>query len=308
MKYSNELKVGVAIVLAIVIFIVGLRFFQDIPVLAGSYDLFTTFDDAGGLVSGNPVRISGVPIGAVERVFLDETGQVRVRFHVDEGTAIPQGSTTSISGIAAFGSVYLDLNLGPPSNPPVDPGATLPSEGADLLGDLSEQAPELIVRADSLLLGATRTFDEAGTLLANPQGDLRQTLVAIQGSADALERLLRLEQRRIASTLESVDTLATSLAELTTENQDSLAQVVANLNNTLDQLSRNLAALETTTDNLDQILTKVNTGEGTLGLLVNDPGLYYRMDSTLLSLDQLLKDVQQNPKRYLKDLRLVDVF
>lgn len=309
MKYSNELKVGIAVIVSLLILFFGIRYFQDVPLFSGSYELQTAFADANGLVNGNPVRINGVPVGAVDEIRLNtEAQRVEVLFHVENGLVIPEGSTTRLSGLAAFGTVMLDITLGPSGNPAIPEGGFVPSASADGLDQIISQAPELVGRADTLLLGATAALNEVEVMLSNPQSDLRQMLVAIEASATSLERLLRLEQRRLGSALESVDTLATTLSSFTTQNQDSLAQVIANLNSTLAQVNGNLAALETTTANLDLMLTKINQGEGTLGLLVNDPRLYNRLDSTAASLNALLLDIQRNPKRYLEDLRLVDVF
>ena len=76
----------------------------------------------------------------------------------------------------------------------------------------------------------------------------------------------------------------------------------------LDRLDRTLASLESTTAGIDAIVSKIEQGEGTLGLLVNDPSLYHQLDSTLTTLNRILLDFERDPKRYLKDLKLVDVF
>lgn len=309
MKYGNELKVGIAVVAAIIIFIVGVRYFQDLPIFSGTLGLYTTFENADGLVVGNPVRVNGVNVGRVNEVRLrPETRNVLVRFQVDRELQIPEGSTTRVSGLNALSNVYVEIDLAPPGNPSVTEGDTLSSQQEDFLGDVVSQAPRFINRADSLLGSATTTLNTAEQLLARPESDLRQTLVAIGSTAQTIDQLLRAEQQRLASTLESVDTLATSLSDLTTGNKDSLSLAVQRLNASLNQLESNLAALEQTTATLDAILQKVNQGQGTLGLLVNDPGLYHRLDSTTTNLNRLLVDFQQNPKRYLKDLKLVEVF
>jgi phospholipid/cholesterol/gamma-HCH transport system substrate-binding protein len=308
-KYGNELKVGIAVILSIIIFIVGVRYFQDLPIFSGTLELYTTFENADGLISGNPVRVNGVTVGRVNEVRLQpETRDVLVRFQVDQDLRIPEGSTTRVSGLSALSSVSVVINLADASRPVVAAGDTLASNQSDVLGNIVDRAPTLVNRADSLLGTATTTLNTAEQLLARPQSDLRQTLVAIGTTARTVDQLLRAEQQRLASTLESIDTLATSLDDFTTSNQDSLSLAVQRLNRSLTQLERNLASLEQTTTTLDAILQKVNQGEGTLGLLVNDPGLYHRLDSTTTTLNQLLLDFQQNPKRYLKDLKLVEVF
>lgn len=306
MKYGNELKIGIVAVVSIIIFIIGVRYFQDLPLLSGTYELNTSFENTDGLIPGNPVRINGVNVGAVEQVRLDPENRIaRVRFHVDREIRVPEGSTTQIAGISALGSIHVTVNLGPPGNPAVEEGGFLPSLQADPFGDALNRAPSLIGRADSVLIGAGATFEEAQLLL---QRDLRQTLGAIEGSARSLDVLLRTEQRRLAAALDGVSELTGNLNAVVDANDDSLAAAVSNLNQAVARLDRNLATLEMTSARLDSVLVKIDRGEGTLGLLVNDSALYYRLDTTLTSLNALMTDFQKNPRRYLKDLKLVDVF
>ena len=92
MKYANELKVGIAIIFSAVAFILGVRFFEDLPLFRGTLDLVTEFDDAAGLISGNVVRISGVTVGTVNKVNINsENNKVRVNVHVDSNIKIPEG-------------------------------------------------------------------------------------------------------------------------------------------------------------------------------------------------------------------------
>lgn len=306
MNYSNELKIGVALVLSVLIFYIGIRYFKDLPLFAGTQTFSTAFADAGGLVAGNAVHISGVAVGSVETVSIRAGSDLaHVTFHVDRGIVLPLGSTTAIGGIGALGVVRLEINLGPTDSTAYEPGAFLPSSEEAGLDQLISRAPQIVERADSLLLGATETLGAARTLMADPQSELVQTLAAFQGTANALTTLLRAEQGRIAGVLEGAETLTGNLNTLT---RDSLATTVENVNRLLTRLDGNIASLEATTASLNAILSKIDQGQGTLGRLINDPSLYTRLDSTLGNLNRILLDFEQNPKRYLKDLKLVDVF
>ena len=59
---------------------------------------------------------------------------------------------------------------------------------------------------------------------------------------------------------------------------------------------------------LAEILEKINNGEGTLGKLVNDPQLYNNLDSLSVNLNTMVKDLNENPRHFLRHLRLVDIF
>ena len=310
MKYSNEIKVGLAIVLAGLVFVFGIRYMQDIPLFRGSYVLETRFADAGGLVAGNPVRVNGVNVGSVEAVSLDpQARRARVLFRVDNGVKIPEGSTASVAGVSALGGVRLHVQLGPPDNPPIPPGGFVPSPPSeDILGQLSDQVPMLAARTDSLLRSANQTLEEAQMLLNSPNSDLLTTLTSIRSSADALSQLLRSQSGELSQIIANTESLTSELRTFVDEKGDSLGVTVDQMNEVLSQAERNLLVLERTTTNLDQLIRSINEGEGTLGRLVNDPDLYMRIDSTVTRVNDILDDFQQNPGRYLKDMSLVRVF
>jgi phospholipid/cholesterol/gamma-HCH transport system substrate-binding protein len=348
MRYGNELKVGIAIILAAIIFILGVRYFEDIPLFSGTYELYTELADAGGLVQGSMVQISGVGVGAVDEVALaEDANSVVVTFHVRDGVTLPTGSVTELAGFSALGDVRLEIVPGPPQNPPLESGSFLPSQKSGVFSQLSERGPELMQRADTLLtslnrslnevepainqvqsafaeaetsfegigratgqLGgqANQTLAEVNRLLTDPNSDLRATFIGLREATEEVNTLLRSEQERVRSIVTELETFSGSLSRFTTENEDSLAQTVYNLNTTLRRLNTSLASLESTQGGLDRIILKIDQGEGTLGMLINDPVLYEEMVGLTQNLNQLVQDVQTNPGRYLRELEAVDIF
>ena len=318
MKYSKEIKVGLSIILSAAVLILGVRFFEDLPLFRGTYQLYTTFDDASGIMPGNAVRINGVRVGSVDGVELDARArQVLVRFHVDEGIAVPESTFTEIGGIAALNSVHLKLHIGPASQPRIEEGGYVPSlRQANILGQLTEQAPEMVEQLDDILATTNATLSDAQRLFAAASDeDVRRTLAAFRGSAETLDGLLRAEQARLRRTLANVEqfsgdlsVVAADLREVSGPGSDSLAVAVENLNRSMRRLDRTLEGLEASMSTFDDILGKIDRGEGTLGLLVNDPSLYVRLESTLARLDTILVSFDENPGRYLRELKLVDIF
>jgi len=309
-KYANELKVGLTIVVSAVIFILGVRYFEDIPLFRGTLDFVTELDNAGGLISGNVVRINGVNVGTVNEVSINpKTGRVRALFHVDSYLTVPEGSYTQVSGFDALSAVRLDLYLGPATNPAIPDGGFIPSgEDSDLLTQLIDRAPALVDRVDSVLVGLDATLGTTRSLLSDPNSDLRATLTSVRGSMATLNQALNDEKSRISRVLANVDTISGNLGRFTTEQGDSLGQAVQHLNQVLGRLDRNLASLETTTDGLNTVLGKIDRSEGTLGMLINDPALYLRLDSTLTAVNRLLVGFETDPARFLRELKLVDIF
>lgn len=316
MTYSKEIKVGISIVIAAIVFFAGLRFFQNVPIFKSSYMLKTEFQDAGGLVSGNPVQMKGVNVGTVESVRLDLKDQVvRVAFRVEEDVAIPQGSYAEATGFSALSGVKLAITPGPAGNPPVEPGTTLPGppEGG-ILEQLSDAGPRLVSRADSTLTDASVAMQALSEKVNNPTSNLNQLISALEQTSRNLEEAT--DDEALGNTIRNLEAVTADLRRLSGEtdaaedslSQNNLGQTMARLNRSLDKLDRNLANLERSTTNLGEITDKINNGDGTAGRLINDPGLYNRLDSAAVEANNLLKDLQENPDKYLEDMTLVKVF
>ncbi|PEN14213.1 mammalian cell entry protein [Longibacter salinarum] len=316
MTYSKEIKVGLSIVVAAIVFFVGLRFLQNVPIFKSSYALQTEFQDAGGLVAGNPVQMKGVNIGTVESVKLDLSDQVvRVIFRVEEDVKVPQGSFAEASGFSALSGVKLAITPGPASNPPVEPGSTLPGPPqGGILEQLSDAGPRLVSRADSTLTDASIAMQALSEKVSNPTSNLNQLISALEQTGRNLERAT--DDEALGNTIENLEAVTADLRRLSGETQaaedslseNNLGEIMARLNRSLNKLDRNLANLERSTTNLGEITDKINNGDGTAGRLINDPSLYNRLDSAAVQANELLRDLQENPNRYLDDMTLVKVF
>lgn len=309
MQYSNEVKVGAAIVLAAIAAFLAIRFFQDVPLFGSSYHLYAEFENAGGLVPGNPVRMKGVEVGSVEDVQLDSgTQTVRARLMLQEGTRIPEGSDVQIAGISALGGVHLQIQPGPRENASLPSGATLtPPEGSEY-ERLSDRAPMLANKADSVLSNTNATMAQLRGQFQNPSSDLRKTLASVRRMANNLEDVTEAEKENIRQLVRNLEGISSDLRAFTGENSDSLDLAVRRLNQSLDRLNRGLASFERTSATLDTVTTKLNQGQGTAGRLLNDPGLYMKLDSAATRTNGILRDFEDNPGRYLEDMTLVKVF
>lgn len=310
MQYSNELKVGVVIILAVVAAVLGVRFFQDLSLFGNSYQVYAEFEEAGGLVSGNPVRMKGVSVGTVGSVRLDqETQTVRARLQLDEGVRIPKGSDARVSGFSGLGGVHVAILPGPQDNPRLPPDGVLtsPPEGT-VFDRLTDQAPMLASKADSVLTNTNTTMAALSEQLQNPESDLRRALTSTRKITGDLESVTEAEKETIRALLQNLRSVSSDLDAFVGRNGDSLDVAVQRLNQSLDRLNRSLASFEQTTATLDTIVTKLNSGDGTAGRLLNDPGLYIRLDSAAARTNTLLRDFQRDPGRYLNDMTLMEVF
>lgn len=310
MKYTKEFAVGASLVIAAVIFVLGVRYFEDLPLFHGTYELNTAFEDANGLNKGNAVRVNGVRVGAVEKVTLDPAAnRVRVQFHVDNEIAIPEGSYATLGGIAALASIHLEVQLGPAGNERVEEGGFIPGRtGGSILDVVSAKGPELADQLDQVLTNANSTLEDAEVLFEGASGDVRQTLTAFRRAALTLEQTLRTEQESLHRTITNLESFSSDVSKFSGTSSDTLTVAVQRLNRSMQQLELTLGRLEGTNETLDEILHKINTGEGTMARLINDPSIYARLDSSLAAMERIMKEFENDPKKYLQHLELIDIF
>ena len=309
MKHSKELIVGLSLAAAVVVFALGIRFLQDVPLFRSTYVLYTHFESAGGLSGGSPIRINGVDVGAVENVRLDTDNRVRVRLHLDDNVHIPEGSHAEIGGISALGSNYVVIFPASSGNPPISDGGYIEGISApDAFEAVTERSVRLTENVEEALANANVLLEDTGLLIGETGADIRPTLRALREVTDALARTLREEQESVREIISNVETVSEDLAKISGTSADTLAQTLQRLDHIAMYLENSLITLEGTTQNLDEILEKINNGDGTIARLLNDPTLYIRMGSTLGTLEALLQDLQDNPRKYLRHMDIVDVF
>lgn len=310
MKYTKELAVGLSLVIAAVIFVLGVRYFEDLPLFHGTYAINTAFEDANGLNKGNAVRVNGVRVGAVDAVELDPEGaRVLVTFHVDDKIAIPEGSVATLGGIAALASIHLEIELGPAGNERVQEGGFIPGRtGGGIMDLVSAKGPELADQIDSVLTSADATLKDAEILFEGASGDVRQTMAAFRQASAALEQTLRSEQESLHRTMVNLEAFSRDMSAFSGTSSDTMAVAVQRLNRSMQQLETSLARLEGTNATLDEILQKINTGDGTIARLINDPSVYTRLDSTVAAMQRIMEEFENDPRKYLRHLSLVEIF
>lgn len=305
MKINNELKIGLAVVLAGVVFYLGIRFLRDLPLFGQATLYHTELSNSNGLVTGNAVIVNGVGVGSITDVHVTLTG-AHITFSVEKEVTLTEGTTASAGGFGFVSSVQLNLTLGPPNAPVYEPGSFIPSSTqTDLLADLSDRAPAVLGRIDTVLTGSNQAISAARDLLTGPESQMQQTLASIRNSADAFEAVLLAEQGSLQAVLKDIEQLSGTLESFA---GDSLGGAAAGLKEVLDRLSMNLGLLETTTNELNTLLTSINNGQGTLGKLVTDDSLYVEAHAASAALRRILENFEENPNQYLRHLKLIDFF
>lgn len=303
--HSNELAMGVAIVVTVLAVFFGVRYLEDRPVFRGTYELVSDFDRADGLLRGSSVKISGVKVGEVRDVELrQDNSQVRVIMRIRDGVRVPVGSTAVIEGLPALDDVGIAINTGSSAE-------TL--EDGDVLSGM--QQPSLVERVDTTLTGAQHTFEEVGALVSHTDRELSAVLANMRTASGEAAGLLQSERERLhqtivdlRSTAGELDAAAAQFNQVAHQGGDSLVTAMNRLNGVMRRLDRTVVSLERSTSSLESVVRHVEAGEGTFGKFVYDASLYTRLDSAALRLDSILAEFQRDPGKYFRHLELIDIF
>lgn len=289
MKYfTKEVKIALVAIAGVVVLFFGMNFLKGLNIFSSEDNYYVQFSDITGLSSSSPVYADGFKVGVVKDIIYDysHTEGSKVLIGVDKQLRIPQGSSAEIVS-DMLGNVKVNLLLANNPREKVAPGGLIKgmiNDGA--MGKLQDMVPaveKMLPKLDSIMTSLN-------AILADPA--IRQSLHNVQTITDNL-----------TTSTAQLNTLMAGLNK-------NVPGMMAKANNVLDNtetLTANLAAVDVastmrqvdqTIANVQQLTAKLNSNEGSLGLLMNDTQLYDNLNSTMRNADSLVIDLRQHPKRY----------
>ena len=306
---SNEVKVGITVFLAVVVAIVGFRFMRDMPIFRQSMVISASFDRADGISNGSQVYIKGVRVGSVNNVALTLQSDVRINMRIDTEVPIPidsQARLTSL-GIVEGKSIVIDLGS---STEYVQNGGEIrgiySETMMEVLGqkgeDLGDEVSNTIAELNQFLRQLNETLDD------DTRTTLDETLADARNAVGQISTILTNKQDELDNAIDSGSRMLAQLDTLVTDSRPRVDSLMVTIEQSIADLETVRVELESATGNLNEILEKINHGEGTLGRLVNDASMYENLDSLTFELNKLIKDINENPGRYLRHMSLIEIF
>lgn len=274
---------GVLVVVSGALFVWGLFFLLGNPIWERQgVDLVVVMEDGARLRRGDRVLLHGVEVGSVRSVELRSPRRVVVELRLRHGILLPADTRAAVQA-DIFGTGSVELLPGH-ALIALESGDTIPGATArplpELMTDLSDRAGSVLASADSLL--SERAL-----------ADLHATSAILPASVEALRAAfteLHQATGSLRRTLEGIEAAEPGAA---------LASTLAEIEGSAQAISRAATAMEESLIPLASVMAKVDRGEGTLGLLVNDSTLYRELSSTLREIRVLATDVRERPRRYL---------
>jgi phospholipid/cholesterol/gamma-HCH transport system substrate-binding protein len=326
---SNDWLVGVSIIVTMVGMVAATLWLQQADLGSQRRGVTARFRDVGNMQVGNAVVIRGVKAGRVRALTLAAQGWVLVDLDLDEGIVLPSDPVVLLQSSSLFGEwqatvtgrdaapqisdvmLQLDDVAGAPDG--ALPGAVLPD-----IAQLTTVAGGIAGNVASVAERVRTAFDDSAAR------ELRTSIRNFSTASGDLARVVRLQSRNLDSMAAHVrigveDLTATSASlRRTVARVDSATEqgeirtiiseterAAGNLrvaSERIDSLTRALQSAERSLRGVvgkaDSVLGKVDRGEGSLGLLVNDPSLYRNTDSLLVDLRTLINDFRKDPKKY----------
>lgn len=307
MKISNEAKVGGIAVIVIVLFILGFNFLKGNKVFSNKMTLFATYNNIQGLNSSNPVVINGMQVGIVKEIISDKNmREMTVSLSIDKEINIPKNSIALIVP-NPLSVTKIDIRLGDEKNF-LKNNDTLQTEDKNgFLEDVMKKVDPVLYEVkqavsmlDTLVMNVNGIINPAAkNNISNTINNLEAISNSLLNSSIALQQLLDKQSGSLAKTLDHVNSFTGNLAN----NNEKINNVLGNLDKTSSKLSqvdlqKMLTNIDQTVGELKSTIDKLNSKEGSLGLLINDPVLYKNLSSTSNKVNLLLDDVRLHPKRY----------
>ncbi len=329
---SNEIKIGILAVVSIVIGIIGVKFMKGQNIFSNHTTIYVKYDQVDQLSASSPVLMNGFQVGSVAEVKLDpeDMNSVLVTLHIDPEIRIHKEARAEI-GSSLMGGTYVIIG----KNKNCEGVSCVANEGnlngiaLGMIGsmlpkeDLEEYTSALRENLGGMLDTVNQKINDPdpNNKIGQSIRDLSATLENLKSSTQQLESIMRNNAQNLNTTMSNMAVLTNTLAE----NNDKITGILAstqtftddlsqmNLSNTMskadttllsankavEQLQTTLATSDKMVTNLNEMVTKMKNGEGTIGLMLNDDKLYKNLTKTSEELSKVLTDFKEKPYRYM---------
>ncbi len=293
---NKELKIGFIGIVSIIVLFLGVSYLKGLNILDSSREFYAIYNNIGGLKVGSPVLVNGYQVGVVSKVdLLDNVSQsLLVEISIDKDFDIPVNSVSKIVNQDLMGSKGVNLVLGDDAALAESGDTLFGGVGGSFQDEVSAQilplkikTEELIGSIDSVMVIITAVLNkDARENLSNSLQSLDQTFALMSQTMTKVDQIVDQNDERISSIIKNLEA-----------NNNEITNILKNFSDISDAIAKsNIQDLLTS---LDEASKKINNSQGSLGMLINDEDLYLNLENSSKELEVLIKDIKENPKRYL---------
>ncbi|WP_047546473.1 MlaD family protein [Psychroserpens sp. Hel_I_66] len=293
MKISREVKTAILVLSGILLMVFLINYLNGKNLFETDDTYYTEFD-YNALSKSSPVTVKGNSVGKIQEIIYNfDTGKTRVSFTVDDQLSFSKETKVKLYKTGLMGGNALEIMVSE-QGAPAKPGDFLASEvEEDLVSNLTETFSDVsnnldttLSSADSLLLNLNRlVIDDTEAGLKNAIKELNETMKSFKAVSYSVNNLIKKNDEKLSSVLTNFDSITQGLAVITNDLKDV-------------QLSKTVEKLDNTINTVNNLMVSIENGEGSVGKLLKDEGLYQNLEGAALQMEQLLEDMKLNPKRY----------
>lgn len=289
MKYfTKEVRIALVAIVGVIVLFFGMNFLKGLNMFSSEDDYQVEFADITGLSASSPVYADGFKVGVVKAIDYDytHTSGSKVTIGVDKQLRIPRGSSAEIVS-DMLGNVKVNLLLANNPRERVMPGEVIKGNINDgAMGKLQDMVPaveKMLPKLDSIMTSLNAIL--ADPAIRNSLKNVETITANLTTSTEQLNTLIGGVNKSVPGMMAKADRVLDNTQTLTA----NLAAV---------DVAKTMSEVDQTVANVKELTAKLNSNEGTLGLLMNDKQLYTNLNSTMSSANLLLTDLKEHPKRY----------
>jgi len=310
MKLTKTSKIGILVVICLTLLIWGINFLKGRDIFRTEKVFYARYKNVGGLTATTIVTLNGLKVGYVREIYFAEdlSGDLIVKIAIHNDFPLPSGTSAEIASSDLLGSKVVKLNLGK-SEKLLQANDTMSTKmEADIMQQVNEQIAPLKAKAERMIENLDSIVTAVSKILSSDsQHNISESIRQINLTMTNLEKIsgnfndvVTDQKKNLASTISNLSNVTGSLKN----NSTKLGHIMDNFSTFSDSLTKmqmnsTINHLNGSVTNLQTILSKIDSTNGTLGLLVNDPRLYQNLNHTSENLNRLLVDFRLNPKKYI---------
>lgn len=302
MKIANETKVGLLAVIALAGLILGFNFLKGSSLFQHSKKLYALFKNVDGMDVSNAVQIEGFTVGtitAINETDADLSRGILVTITLKKEVHIPRNSIATLNpGLLLSPTVV--ITKGDDTQFLQDGDTLQTSQKTNIIAQVQQNIDPIVAKLNGTLTSLDSLIEVIGTMFdPRTKNNFSAIIANLAGSTAELQQLLNGQTGYLAQSLKNLNDFTGNLAK----NNDRITHTLDNMDKTTGSLAsakipETVQNLNSTIGDLRTAINRINSTNGSLGMLINDKHLYQNLEATTRSLNTLLDDFRMHPKRY----------